>query len=127
MNDGILVMLERMQTNPEDFAPPGFNMKGNYVTRSDTWRNLAEYAAVNEIFTEEERATVATALREVTRKVFTAKVLELLTAPHEYSHEQYATKIQMGSVSGAITDAYRDEMSLAVAQTKAALAERTMK
>jgi hypothetical protein len=134
MNDGVLILIERMKTNPEDFAPPGFSAKNLYVMNSDSWRNLAEYAASNDVFTAEEQAAVAAALKEATRLVFTAKVLEVMTAPplkHEYSHEQYATKIQMGGAitanSVTLTDMYREEMNLAVAQTKAALAERSMK
>lgn len=139
MNEGINILIERMKTHPEDFAPSAFSSKNLYVMKSDSWRNLAEYAANTAVFTDEERAAITAALNEVTRLTFTAKVLEVLTAPpvaYEYAHEQYAMKIQGGggTISGPITansvtltDMYREEMNLAVAQTKAALGEGSIK
>jgi hypothetical protein len=80
MNEGIRILINRMKTNPEDFAPPGFNVRDAYVKDSAPWRSLAEYAGNASVFTEEERATVSAALDEVTRKNFTARVLEVLAA-----------------------------------------------
>jgi len=83
MNEGIKILIDRMQTHPEDFAPP---MHGrDYITRGGTWRELAVVAVEekDEVFTHEEKKAVAVALREVSRKNFTAKVLEMLAAPAE--------------------------------------------
>lgn len=135
MNEGINILIERMKTNPEDFAPPGFNTKGNYVLRSDTWRNLAEYAINSDVFTAEEKAAVDAALKEVTRLTFTAKVLEIMTAPveHEYSLEQYTKPVIMGGsligqvgMNAAMDYGYRNQMNEAVAKTKAALGVTTL-
>lgn len=103
MNEGVRILIDRMQTHPEDFAPPGFSMRDAYVMKSGSWRNLAEYAANTSVFTEEERAAVTAALDEVTRKNFTAKVLEMLAAPQkvyegvEYFQREYEKAALTGS------------------------------
>jgi hypothetical protein len=122
MNEGINILIERMKTNPEDFAPPGFNPRDAYVMRSDSWRNLAEYAIGNDVFTAEEKAAVAAALREVTRLTFTAKVLEIMTAPVEHNF----SLVGAGVTQNVISYGYQNQMNEAVAKTKAALGVTTL-
>lgn len=82
MNEGIKILIDRMQTNPEDFAPP-YGGGRNYLG-GNTWRELAVVVIEDkEVFTDEEKEAVSVALREVSRKNFTAKILEMLAAPTE--------------------------------------------
>lgn len=84
INEGVKILIDRMRTHPEDFAPtyPG----EGYLTRGShyTWHHLATVVVEDkEVFTSEEKEAVAAALREVTRKNFTARILDLLAAPEE--------------------------------------------
>lgn len=101
MNEGVRILIERMESNPEDFAlrNPGdaYLIQGHGAT----WRGLVEYVVEDKrLFTEEEKSAVETALIEVSRKNFTAKVLELLTAPPvtiaEYQRREYGKSAIVG-------------------------------
>lgn len=91
MNTGIKILIDRMRTNPEDFAVHALRISGNH-----SWRSLAESVVEDrEVFTDEEKSAVSVALREVTRKNFTAKILDMLAAPleetmHEFKFREYA-------------------------------------
>lgn len=101
MNEGIRILIDRMKTNPEDFAPPEFTLLDNYHLPRGSWRNLVEYAAESSVFTSQERATVSAAFNEVTRKNFTAKVLETLAAPlMEEKNESFPGVIGPASKEG---------------------------
>lgn len=85
MNTGIKILIDRMQTNPEDFAIHALKLSGSH-----SWRGLAEAVVEDKVtFTDEEKRAVSVALREVTRKNFTAKILELLAGPEETTHHEY--------------------------------------
>jgi hypothetical protein len=118
MNEGISILIDRMRTNPEDFAPSAYINSLNRAG-SSSWRSLAEYAADAQVFTAEERAAVTGALDEVTRKNFTAKILELLAAPSaEEEMRQYKLKeeqnylLTTATSQGTITAARYQQQAL---------------
>lgn len=89
MNEGVSMLIARMESNPEDFM---IGIEKFAFQGQGSWRALAE-AVIDDkrMFTDEEKMAVSSALIDVSRKNFTAKVLELLTAPpvpqEHYAHE----------------------------------------
>lgn len=68
MNDGIVIILKRMETHPEEFYDDGGKWKFLYK----------EY--FRDVMTEEEKAALHTKLKEVRRSELTSKVMKTLVA-----------------------------------------------
>jgi hypothetical protein len=78
MLDGLAIVIERMETNPEEFMP-----------HDGRWEFLIDHHAYD-IFTEEERVALEEAKiklegakREMRRQAYTTQVLDLLSADKE--------------------------------------------
>ena len=76
MNEGIKLLLERIKTNPEDFAYS--HTKG--MTR---WSRLVDQALADGVATKEEAEALNQALLESKRERFTQSVMKELLAPQE--------------------------------------------
>lgn len=68
MNDGIVIILKRMETHPEEFYDDGGKWKFLYK----------EY--FRDVMTEEEKAALHTKLKDVRRSELTSKVMKTLVA-----------------------------------------------
>lgn len=106
MNDGVCILIARMESNPEDFALRGPRDHDSYVMGrfpSMSWRQLADMVVEEDkqIFTKEEKAAISAALIKVSRTNFTAKVLERLTTtpqePEEEAYEKHAMAKSAGN------------------------------
>lgn len=125
MNEGIRILIERMESNPEDFAPM-FHHDAYIVPRGGaTWRSLAEVVTEDKtLFTEEEKFAVTVALREASRTNFTAKVLEVMTSPpavkYNYQSEEYNKGVIGASTAQAhLTGVNANEYQRALYQQQA--------
>lgn len=69
MNAGVAILLQRMETNPEEFAV------------GDKWTGLLKKYSV--FLNEEDQRAISEKLNEIMQQKFTEKVLEELTLPKE--------------------------------------------
>lgn len=72
MNDGVKILLERMQTHPEEFVPNNGSSK---------WGSLI--AAYKEFLEPEDRQALSLGVNKLLQQAFTEKVLEELVDPTE--------------------------------------------
>ena len=76
MNDGVEIILKRMETHPEEFY--GESQKWAFIYK--------EY--FRDIMTETERAAIHTKLKSIRRAELTNKVMETITAEEDARNEQ---------------------------------------
>jgi len=83
MNDGVKILLERMQTHPEEFVPPN-DLK---------WKTLWEWYA--SFLPAEDQNAYYEGYRKVMQQHFTEKVMQELIDPKKLTREE---KIPLGHV-----------------------------
>ena len=69
MNDGIAIVLARMETHPEEF----------YTTATDKWKFIySDY--FKDAMTETEKGMIYDKIKEIRKAEFTARVMQTMTA-----------------------------------------------
>jgi hypothetical protein len=76
MNDGVKILLERMQTHPEEFVPNNGSSK---------WGSLI--AAYKEFLESEDRQALSLGVNKLLQQAFTEKVMQELIDPKKSSLE----------------------------------------
>jgi hypothetical protein len=85
MNSGVAILLERMETNPEEFAV------------GDKWTGLLQKYSV--FLNEEDQRAISKKLNEIMQQKFTEKVLEELADPKEGNLKKLLQeKIRLGAI-----------------------------
>ena len=80
MNDGLRILIERMQKCPEDFATTKRAISSSYDSRWSRMLDKASSMAGADIFSEEEARALHAARLELEKFLFTADVLAALAA-----------------------------------------------
>lgn len=80
MNDGLKILIERMQKCPEDFANPKRGITSSYDSRWSRMLDKASSMAGADIFSKEEVQALHDARLELEKFLFTADVLAALAA-----------------------------------------------
>lgn len=80
MNDGLRILIERMQKCPEDFATTKRAISSSYDSRWSRMLDKASSMAGADIFSEEEARALHDARMELEKFLFTADVLAALAA-----------------------------------------------
>jgi len=102
MNTGVEILLQRMETNPDDFA---YSIHSGGMSR---WMRLVDHAIGEELLTPEEHEAIKAGLKEVKRLRFTEMVMTELAGVDQEEYEHEIGNPAFGSMADA--QRYQNEM-----------------